>query len=104
MNFAVILDMRKILGPPSVEIHDTHLPKTTLVSLRSENAINTGQQCRICVEPIVYLGRYCLEGAVFRKINGNGPDEIPARDVFEPRGELGVGLRHGRYTRVEVSA
>ena len=84
------------LGPPSVELHDTDLPKTTSVSLRSENAIDTCQRCLICGEPTVYLGQYRLEGSVFRKINGNGPYEIPARDGFEPRGELGVRLGHGR--------
>ena len=83
------------------ELHDTEPPKMTSVSLRSENAIETGQRCRICDEPIVFLGEYCLEGAVFRKLSGNGPVEIPASDVFDSSGELSVRLRQGRYARAE---
>ena len=83
------------LGVPTGDAQDTVPPKTTSVSYRSENAIYTGRPCHMCRMPIKSSAEYQLVGKVFENFTGNCPDEIPARDVFEPSGELRERLRYG---------
>ena len=83
------------LTVPTGDAQDTVPPKTTSVSHRSENAIYTGRPCHMCRMPIKSSAEYQLVGKVFENVTGNCPDEIPARDVFEPSGELRERLRYG---------
>ena len=76
--------------PPGLDEEDASMPPPgwILASTNPNDALRAGMPCEICRRPTERLGSDRLSRARLYRVNGTGPREIDARDVFDPTGEL----------------